>query len=411
MKLKNLFITASLSVLLGIGVAAGVSFKSSSNVAVKTEAAAGKATKDYPMIVNCYGDLGTGFFDGCDVGLHCWGGDLTEAVTVKIDKFTNHMGVGIFPKGAQYMKVVRAGSGLLPCNGWPSTVHNEFGQWEFDSAKNVITIKNWSGDQEYNDNKAILIKDRPVMFDTQDSGFWFGDNATAYAVTGSVTGWYDYTVSEGWNKLTRIGTSGYMYFIPTTTIIAPQVIVTRNKANSSGWGNKWNQTTNMTANYGFNPLYTTMVETGKTDDNYNWGNKSAVESASEFGFFLMDKITCSGSGSITSPSSNWATVKSFYNGLTKNVQGEAWNATASPTGNNIEQGMYRYDYIVFYKQYSGYDDFINRASSNGVAFAKTTNVLVNNIKGSNNVIIIAIISITSVSALVGYFILRRKRAN
>ena len=412
MKHSKFFIVSALTLLLGLGVGAGVGLnsKSSSNV-IKTEADAGKATKDYPMIVNCWSDVGTGFFNNCDVGIHCWGGDLTNAVTIKVDKMTTHMGTGIIPKGTQYMKVVRAGSGLLPCDGWPSTVHNEYGQWSFDSAKNVITIKSSGGDQEYNDNKCILIKDRPVFFDTQDSGFWFGDNATAYAVTGSMSGWYDYTVSEGWNKLTRIGTSGYMYFTPSSTIIAPQVIVTRNKTNTSGWGNKWNQTTDMTANYGFNPLYTTMVETGKTGDNYNWGNKSATETASEYGFYFMDKITCSGNGSITSPSSNWTTVKNFYNNLTKNVQGEAWDAVASKTGNNIQQAMYRYDYIVFYKQYSGYDDFINRSTSEGKAFAFNNSNLVSASNNNAATIAIVLVSVGALAAVGGYFFLRKRKAD
>ena len=409
MKIKKLLGALSLAIVTAIG---GAALISNNSKAESADAVAGKATKDYPMIVNCYGDLGTGFFDGCDVGLYCWGGDLTTARTVKIDKFTNHMGVGILPKGAQYMKVVRAGSGLLPCDGWPSTVHNEFGQWSFDSAKNVITIKNWGGDQEYDDNKAILLKDRPVFFDTQDSGFWFGDNATAYAVTGSVSGWYDYTVAEGWNKLTRINTSGYMYFTPSTTIIAPQVIVTRNKTDSSGWGNRWNQTTNMTANYGFNPLYTTMVETGKTGDNYNWGNKSASETASEYGYYFMDKITCSGSGSITSPSSNWTTVTTFYNNMTKDVQGECWSASGSESGTNIQKAMYRYDYIVFFKQYSGYNDFINRSTSSGKSFSSP--VSFSPITSNDKITPIAIVVITSVVALTaigGYFFIRRRKEN
>ena len=402
--------------IVSIAVASffGVSiFKSGNDVEmISVNAAAGKSTKDYPMIVNCWGDLGTGFFDGCDVGLYCWGGDLTTAKTVKIEKFTNHMGVGIFPKGAQYMKVVRAGSGLLPCDGWPSTVHNEFGQWSFDSTKNVVTIKSWGGDQEYNDNKVILLKDRPVFFDTQDSGFWFGDNATAYAVTGSVSGWYDYTVSEGWNKLTRINTSGYMYFVPSSTIIAPQVIVTRNKPNSSGWDNRWNQTTNMTVNYGYNSLYTTMVETGKSGDNYNWGNKSAVETASEYGYYFSDKITCSGSGSITSAASNWTTVKNMYNVLTKDVQGECWSASGSESGNNIEQAMYRYDYIVFKKQYSGYNDFINRSTSEGKSFSNpSVSPLIFGQKTNNYLISLIIVSIVGVTTIGGYFFYKKRKEN
>ena len=416
MKHSKLFVTSALALLLGLGVGLGAGFKLNANkTSVVAEAAAGKATKDYPMIVNWWNDVND-MYSGHKVAIHCYGGDLTTAKTIATEKVTDHMAVGILPKGTQKFKVLKVPNSVtLPCDGWPSSVAVEWGEWPFDSAKNVVTLKYYSGDQEYNDNKAILIKDRPVMFDTSSYGNWFADNATAYAVTGSVSGWYDYTVSEGWNKLTRIGTTGYAYFTPSSTIIAPQVIVTRNKANTPGWdtGKKWNQTTDMTANYGFNPLYTTMVESGKTGDNYNWGNKSATETASEYGMYFMDKITCSGSGSITSASSNWTTVKNFYNKLTADVQGEAWKASASESGNNIQQAMYRYDYIVFYKQYSGYDDFITRSTSSGKASFSITNSTP--VRALNNsdvpTILITMIAVGAVITTGGYFFLRKRKAD
>ena len=414
MKHSRFFAVSALAVLLGLGVGLGAGFKLNSNKSsAVVEAAAGKATKDYPMIVNWWNDVND-MYSGHKVAIHCYGGDLTTAKTIATEKVTDHMAVGILPKGTQKFKVLKVPNNVtLPCDGWPSSVAVEWGEWPFDSEKNVVTLKYYSGDQEYNDNKAILIKDRPVMFDTSSYGDWFADNATAYAVTGAVSSYYDYTVTEGWNKLTRIGSSGYMYFTPSSTIIAPQVIVTRNKTNTTGWDDKWNQTTNMTANYGFNPLYTTMVESGKTGDNFNWGNKSAEETASEYGFYFMDKITCSGNGSITSASSNWTTVKNFYNKLTADVQGECWKASASESGNNIQKAMFRYDYIVFYKQYSGYNDFINRTTSSGKAsFSIVYPVSVESF-GSNSTpaVAIAMVAIGCTIALGGYFLLKRRKAD
>ena len=413
MKIKRFLLGGLLSFAMSLGIGATLISTNTYQKEVATvEAAAGKATKDYPMIVNCYGDLGT-FFSDCDVGLYCWGGDLTTAKTVKIDKFTNHMGVGIFPKGAQYMKVVRAGSGLLPCDGWPSKVHNEFGQWSFDSGKNVITIKSWGGDQEYNDNKAVLFKDMPVMIDT-DSGvgsWWYGGSSQYLVAIGNLNNWYDYTHTESWHLMTRIGSTGYSYFTPTETIICNGVVISRNQTGQTGWDKKYNQTTDMYVSYGFNPLYTTQIESGKTGANQNWGNKSANETACEYGCFFTDKITCSGSGSITSAASNWGVVENFYNGLTKDVQGECWTATGSPSGNNIEQGMYRYDYIVFFKKYSGYNDFINRSTSTGKAFS--SKVLPTTLFSNNNTIIpiVIVVSLISVSAVGGFFLLRKRKEN
>ena len=77
----------------------------------------------------------------------------------------------------------------------------------------------------------------------------------------------------------------------------------------------------------------------------------------------MDKITCSGGGSITSPSSNWTVVSNMYSKLTADVQNEVFKASANEQGNNIEQAMARYDYIVFFKAYTGYTDFIHRGQA------------------------------------------------
>ena len=171
----------------------------------------------------------------------------------------------------------------------------------------------------------------------------------------------------------------------------------------------------MTVNNGYNSLYTTMVETGKTGDNYNWGNKSATETASEYGYYFMDQITCDGAGSITSPSSKWTTVKNTYNNLTTNVQGECWTAAASESGNNIEKAMYRYDYIVFFKKYSGYDDFINRATNtSGKAFTinnfKPFELIVNEENSISTIIIIiaSSVSLLSITALSVLMVKKRK---
>ena len=319
------------------------------------------ARKDTPFIVAANNEVNT-FFNDCDVGIFCYGGGITTPVTIKVDRLnTCLLGTTIVPKGTLYMEVIRTNSGSLPCTGLPSTIHNRWSRTEYNSTKNVIKITSWDGGQDYSDNKVVLLKDRPAFFDTQDSAFWFADNAVAYAVTGALSNWYGYTASTGWNVLTRINTSGYIYFVPSATIIAPHVIITRNDPSGSGWDKKWNQTTDITVNYGYNPLYTTMVETGMTEGKYNWGNKSAVETASEYGYYFMDKITCSGGGSITSPSSNWEVVSNMYSKLTADVQNEIFKASADEHGEkNIEKAMARYDYIVFFKAYSGYSDFIHR---------------------------------------------------
>ena len=307
MKKLNILRLFSTITIAAAGLLGAANIKSSKSEAkvepVSVKAGDMNAPKDTPMIVNAWdstGCVGIFLYSGCDFGIYCYDGDLEKNVTIKMEKVTDTMGVGIVPKGTKNMIVVRAPSGSLPCDGFPSTKYNEWSYCPFNNEKNVITIKHWpnEGDNQYfSDRKEILIKDKPVMFDCDSTvgNWWFNNYCTSYVMTNSQNNWYRYTSNDGWNALTRIGNTGYMYFIPSSTIIADYVIVSRNTQNTPGWSAKQNQTTNMTSNYGFNPLYTTQIESGTSDGKQNWGNKSANETASEYGCFFMDKISCSGS--------------------------------------------------------------------------------------------------------------------
>lgn len=368
------------------------------------------ASKDYPMVVNAWNDVNN-FFVSADVGLYCWSDyPLFSARTVKVTQLgSGQLGYTILPKGTEYFKVVKAGSGLLPCSGRPSSVSNEWGTLPFDSTKNVVTVKYYSGDQEYNEYRELLIQGMPVMFDTagEIQSWWFGDgNRFFINVDGITQDYYGYTSSDAWFELTRIGQTGYMYYVPTTTVLCTRVIVTRNSSSGSGWNNKYNQTTDMTTNYGFNPLYTTQVLSSTTDGKQNWSPLGATETASEFGCYFMDKITCN--NGVTAPNvTNWNATKTFYDGLTSDVQDTASNAIVSESGNNIQQAVARYDYIVRKYGSSTYNDYLVRnpsATSNGALFYLLS------IKGNSVSTIIIILSSTlAILAVGGYFYLRKKK--
>ncbi len=368
------------------------------------------ATKDYPMVVNAWNDV-SGFFVNADVGLYCWSDNpLFNTQATKVTQIgSGQLGYTIIPRGTEYFKVIRAGTGLLPCSGWPSTVHNQWGTWPFDSTKNVVTVKYYSGDQEYNEHREILIKGMPVMFDTEGSiqSWWFGDgNRFFINVDGITEDYYGYTSSEAWFELTRIDTSGYIYYIPESTVLCTRVIVTRNSSSGSGWGNRYNQTTNMTTNYGFNPLYTTQVLSSTTDSNQDWSNLDALSTASEFGYYFTSKIVCD--NGVTAPSvNNWNATKNFYDGLTDHVQRTVKAATANTSGTNIEQAVARYDYIVRKYGSSTYNDYLVRNPSTGSNGAL---IYLLSIKGNSaSTIIIISSSILAISAVGGYFYFRRKK--
>lgn len=367
------------------------------------------ASKDYPMVVNAWNDVDN-FFVNADVGLYCWSDyPLFSARTVKVTQLgSGQLGYTILPKGTEYFKVVKAGSGLLPCSGWPSSVSNEWGTWPFDSTKNVVTVKYYSGDQEYNEYRELLIQGMPVMFDTVSDiqSWWFGDgNRFFINVDGITQDYYGYTSSDAWFELTRMGQTGYMYYVPTTTVLCTRVIVTRNSSSGSGWNNKYNQTTDMTTNYGFNPLYTTQVLSSTTDGKQDWSPLGATETASEFGYYFMDKITCN-NGATAPNVTNWNATETFYDGLTSDVQDTASNAIASESGNNIQQAVARYDYIVGKYGSSTYNDYLERNPSSGSNGALISLL---SIRGSSaSTIIIILSTILAASAVCGYFYLRKK---
>ena len=146
-----------------------------------------------------------------------------------------------------------------------------------------------------------------------------------------------------------------------------------------------------------------------TTGTWDW-NLSDGDRANYYGTYFLSQITCSGAGSITSSSSNWTNVKNEYNRLSKTIQGLIWTSSGAETGTDLVKAMYRYDYIVFKKAYSGYNDFINRATSPGKSFTAPVRISVLNGGDQTTPIkIIVIVSLISLTAIGGYFYLKKRK--
>lgn len=322
--------------------------------------------KDIPVIVTANNEV-SDFFKDAEVGILCYGGGI-QPYTVKVDRLGSTMiGTAVIPWGTLYMDVIRTDAGSLPCAGLPSKVHNHWDKIKINTAKNVITITGWgASDCGYNtidSTKVVLLANRPVMFDAGGNADWFNADAKSYVRLNAMSSdYYGYTSSESWHELTRINTSGYLYFVPSQTIIADMVIATRNNG-QSGWDYVWGQTTDIVVEYGFNPLYITNILNTQSDvGSYNWKGDGAQATASWYGYYFMDKITCSGLGDVTFSSSAWTDVTDMYSKLTSHVQDTIFTTVGDQEGTNIEKAMARYDYIVFFKHY-GYTDFISRGNA------------------------------------------------
>ena len=197
----------------------------------------------------------------------------------------------------------------------------------------------------------------------------------------------------------------------------------KSSTSSPAWGNGNANVHNQTGNQYFNGddsdcnMLWVNADTGGnwTGGGYLRNDASISDDtrAGYYGTYFLSQITCSGSGSITSSSSNWTNVKNEYKQhLSTAVEGKVWTTTAASSGTDLVKAMYRYDYIVFHKRYSGYDDFINRTTSTGKAFASTNiSALLFGKNVNNNLVLIIAVSIVAVSSIGGYFFYQKRKEN
>ena len=146
-------------------------------------------------------------------------------------------------------------------------------------------------------------------------------------------------------------------------------------------------------------------------------------SAVDFAQMILDDITCNAQGTSAPSSSDWLILKGFWDdGTTVTAAGKQTLLDAEAVEHEnpstdeeiIQAAMAKYDYIIGkYNKAQGlttqYPDFINRNPS-PIGNSRAILGFVNN-NSANTVSIIVIISMISVTAIGGYFFLRKKREN
>lgn len=124
-------------------------------------------------------------------------------------------------------------------------------------------------------------------------------------------------------------------------------------------------------------------------------------------FMSLTESTCSSSSDKSSAlSSIWTTLQAsgqYYSLLSDGQKLVLKNADANNSGTTIEIAMARYDYIV---NTYGLTNFIERDTSGSLV---SNNFL--HINGDTTIAIIVVISLTAVTAIGGYILIRRKKEN
>ena len=197
----------------------------------------------------------------------------------------------------------------------------------------------------------------------------------------------------------------YQLVVPSTSDF--HKLIFHRGTTSSGYSN---QTGTLNVNTSKNVYKLTSYEGA---GSWDW-NLSNADRANYYGTYFLSQITCGGTegehaGTITSEASHWTNVSNEYNRISTTIQGLIWDSTASESGTDLQKAMYRYDYIVFKKAYSSYNDFMHRTASEHKAFANSMQLIAINDNTNSTMLIVAFSAIALVSAA-GFFFLKKKRA-
>ena len=134
--------------------------------------------------------------------------------------------------------------------------------------------------------------------------------------------------------------------------------------------------------------------------------------AEDFANHMLNKITCNASGTSAptfAAGYSWSVLSTEFTGkLTSSEQAILHDASANENGNIVEKAVAKYDYIVGKYGTSSYSNFINR-NITPIGGAK---IALNKVsENTNTIAAIVIISLVSVTAIGGYFFIRRRKVN
>ena len=402
---KRLLITSSLALLLGLGVAGGLSLVNKNSKTIDVQASGTIETEGKTLI-----SLKNSGWTAANAktAVYFWNASGNGWSSKYVADFplydsTNKIYIIDVPSGEwTNYKCVRVNPSTCPAvpgpTCWNSGIKwNESSNFTFGSKNTLEPVI----DGGYSYNTAWKFEAGAQVYLDLNGQDWTADSAHIYmhiwgnTASGAATDVELHNV-HGWDNgndhLYEVTVPGSGYW--------SNIILYRGPSS----GSYWNQTADLSGDSN-NNVYKLTSYTGGS-----WGwNMSHEDRAECFGTYFLEEITCDNLGSITSPSANWDLVEAEYNHMCPLAQGVVWLTEAAETGTDLVKAMYRYDYIAIYKHYTGYNDFINRSGTSGAAFTPKTSPLAILDREIDTTLIIVIISVLAVAGLGGYFFLRRKK--
>ena len=162
-------------------------------------------------------------------------------------------------------------------------------------------------------------------------------------------------------------------------------------------------------------VITLAAHTAKDNRFVVWG--ATYMFAESFANDFLTNLSCTANGSSQPTYTNdysWSEFSALYSSLDDEEQAILTNATANQSGTAIQQAVARYDYIVGkYNKGLGitsYTDFMHRDPS---AIGVSARVILSgiNVNSSAISVVVIVMSMVSLTAVGGYFFLRKRREN
>ena len=362
-KVKNFFLISFLAVAGIFSAGAFAVNKQAEDAPIVKESKAESMGELNQSLIIGDNNSGKNFVNNCSIAVYCWGNGWEYCMAANVIGDT--LRSVALPSNTSGFKVLRMDSNsggytYLPYAGYPSNgVYNALADTTFDSSKNMYQVLNttFTSTSYTVCARSVLPKGATVRFCATKFGDWTNDGAVPYVYTFA----NDYYGTHAfWHEMTRIGNTQYFSYTANIPYVLDGFIFTRNNPSGSGdWGSVWTQTANVYVNRSGGLI---MI-----DSNVGGSSCSAAQDADYaemWGAVFFATVTCSGSGSMTSGTTEWEITKNEYNNLTTNQQGIVYDAVGSLVdASYLKMGVYRYDYILFKKGYSDFEDYINRKTS------------------------------------------------
>lgn len=390
MKRSKLFFTSLLAITLGVGAA---SFGVSKALEAKPVEAA--PTTDQVMYISV---SGVSWWESDGAGTNVWvypSGGSGQWATI------TSMGNGVFsyilPAGCDRMIIARD----LDNNMWK----NESYEISYEADKNYHRLTAWNDGGNKAEYATGFVKHftagDKIYCDIQGNESWWFDGYNTYfhAAVGNL---------NSWTQMSRVGTSNLLTCTFSGDVYADYCIFVRNT--SASWTGKTNQTNPdilfTSANSSSNAFKLGLDDNGSTPCT---GMEAFTDAfvADCFGYYFLKQDICLDAGGLSeNASTNWSNASSVYTVLKALLINQNYIKTSSSSGDlNINRALLRYDTALAKNPTVLTNDFIGRTSGNGRAASS----IIESTNKTSSIITVVIVSIAALTAIGGYFFLRKRK--